>query len=442
MGKPCFSKAVKFFAFALLGAATAIAAIAVLSTPAAAHSHNDGRGNDGTLKEWDTDNLSRWVSSSFGRAGARNYRIPYHNYSAGGYKETVPAKACVAYNIRDSNGNYHQIHLRTQNTTTGQCPSGYSLVTQVCAYSGYTPYGGYNSGGGYYVPVVSQPASYRVPNSAGTCDRISYRPAVNCHTSGNLRTYCSAGAKRVVNGSLKSVPHVNLCRDRYGRFSLRRSASSCSAAYAHRVPLHVGCQSAVADAFFQTGGGTGAVNDFPVADYGSESEAGTVAATGSRDRGCVEFAEQQDRLQASVTATGHYLEADSTGELVLKANSGRNMLDTRITTVRSPAVYGRWDQKGTGYAFARQRPTTASAGTGSVYAVAPAGVYRGRIDTRTRLAVGQGLSSGLVHPWNTATGLGSMNRSLACSGGNVCVKATPTWFSYVGWFGWVESSPP
>ena len=301
MGKPCFSSAVKFFAIALLAAATAITAIAALSSPAAAQ---NGGGNRDGLKSWDTDNLSRFVSSSFGRAGARNYRIPYHNYRASGYKETVPAKACVAYNIYDSDGNYHQIHLRTQNTISGQCPSGYSLVTQVCAYSGYTPYGGYNAAGGGYVPVVSQPASYRVPNSAGTCDRISYRPAVNCHTSSNLRTYCSAGAKRVVNGSLKSVPHVNLCRDRYGRFSLRRSASSCSAAYAHRVPLHPGCQSAVADAFFQTGGDTGAVNDFPVADYGSESEAGSVSATGSRSSGCVEFAEQQDGLQAEVHSAG------------------------------------------------------------------------------------------------------------------------------------------
>ena len=48
---------------------------------------------------------------------------------------------------------------------------------------------------------------------------------------------------------------------------------------------HAACRSRVADAFFQTGGDTGAVNDFHVASYGSESEAGTVAATGSRDSG-------------------------------------------------------------------------------------------------------------------------------------------------------------
>ena len=121
-------------------------------------------------------------------------------------------------------------------------------------------------------------------------------------------------------------------------------AASCT----QTIPVHPGCQSAVADAFFQTGGDTGAVNDFPVASYGSESEAGTVAATGSRARGCVEFAEQQDRLQASVTATGHYLALEN-DELVLKANSGTDMLDTRITSVRSTGVYGRWDRNGLGH---------------------------------------------------------------------------------------------
>ena len=169
MGKSCFSKAVKFFAFALLGAATAIAAVAVLSSPAAA---KGGGGNRDGLKSWDTDNLSRWVSSSFGRAGAKNYRIPYHNYRASGYTETVPAKACVAYNVHYG-GSLRISHVRPQEATTGECPSRYSLVTQVCVYSGYTPYGGYNSAGGGYVPLVSQPASYRVPNSTGTCDRIS-----------------------------------------------------------------------------------------------------------------------------------------------------------------------------------------------------------------------------------------------------------------------------
>ena len=76
MGKSCFSKITKFFAIALFAAATAIAAIAALSSPAAADSHTRDRVNLDALKEWDTDNLSRWVSSNVGQVGAKNYRIP------------------------------------------------------------------------------------------------------------------------------------------------------------------------------------------------------------------------------------------------------------------------------------------------------------------------------------------------------------------------------
>ena len=427
MGKPRFSTITKFFAIALLAAATSIAAIAVMSTPAAAHSHNDGGGNRDGLKSWDTDNLSRFVSSSFGRAGARNYRIPYHNYRASGYEESVQAKACVAYNIYDSDGNWQAVHLRIQNTTTGQCPTGYSPVTQVCGYASYR-YGGYNQASGTYQPLVNVPASYRVPNTSGTCDPISYRPAVNCHLSSNGRYFCGRGATRHLRGSLTSVPSASLCSDN-GRLSLRRSSQTCSAALTVDQAKHFGCQSAVADAFFQTGGDTGAVNDFPVADYGSESEAGSVAATGRRDRGCVEFAEQQDRLPASVTATGHYLALEG-NELVLKANSGTDILDTRITSVRSAGVYGRWDQKGTGYAFAQVKLTghTSSSwklGT-NISAVSSSGDYQRRVDTRSVLRMGTGLSSALVHPWNEATGLGAGQGNFACTG--------------TGWIGCVERS--
>ena len=79
MGKPSFSKFAKFFAFALLGAATAIAALAVLSSPAAAQ--NGGGGGFGTLKPWDTDNLA------YGGYSARNFRVPFHEY--GGYSAFV-----------------------------------------------------------------------------------------------------------------------------------------------------------------------------------------------------------------------------------------------------------------------------------------------------------------------------------------------------------------
>ena len=72
MGKPCFSKLTKFFAFALLGTATAIAAIAVLSSPAAAQ--NPGGGGDVSLKNWDTDNLR------FGSYTSASFRVPSHDY--------------------------------------------------------------------------------------------------------------------------------------------------------------------------------------------------------------------------------------------------------------------------------------------------------------------------------------------------------------------------
>lgn len=170
MGKVCFSEILRYTCLAAITVAAAFIAAITFANPASAAGET-GRGNDGTLKEWDTDNLSRWVSSSFGRAGARNYRIPYHNYSDRNYRTSAEAKACVGYNVHYG-GSLRRSLLLPQNATTGECPSGYSLVTQVCVYSGYTPYGGYNSAGGRYVPLVSQPASYRVPNSTGTCDRI------------------------------------------------------------------------------------------------------------------------------------------------------------------------------------------------------------------------------------------------------------------------------
>ena len=76
MGKPCFLKITKFFATFLLGAAAAIAAIAVLSSPAAALGGDGGNGD--TTKSWDTDNL-RYAS---GRYNARSFNIPFHNYDS------------------------------------------------------------------------------------------------------------------------------------------------------------------------------------------------------------------------------------------------------------------------------------------------------------------------------------------------------------------------
>ena len=250
MGKPCFSKIIKFFAIALFAAATAIAAIAALSSPAAADSHTRGGGSTPTLKEWDTDNLSRWVSTSFGRAGARNYRIPYHNYRASGYKETVPARPCVGTgNNRFANRNLY----------TGQCPSGYTMATHVCQYH----------------QTHFRETHIWIAPSSGNC------PTRNIY---ERRTQYEYNPYREYSASVLIASNVQgwkLAIGSQNRGACLHSTSTGLASFAasctQTIPVHQGCQSAVADAFFQTGGDTGAVNDFPVASYGSESEAGTVA---------------------------------------------------------------------------------------------------------------------------------------------------------------------
>ena len=335
-------------------ATVCLAAALLLASPAAAL---PGDGGGFPLKAWDTDNLSRWTTA--GQVGGRNYRIPFHDYR--GYVDRTPAKPCIQYVYQGS-------HL-VRSLYDGTCPSGYSLLTRWCSYPN----------GNVHAPGL--PAGYS-------------RYDGNRWISGD-RAYdaCPSGGAYNPPSLVTGARHPQLCVRSGWILSLSRNCAT--RADASKLQ-HAGCQSAVADAFFQTGGDTGAVNDFPVASYGSESEAGTVAATGSRSSGCAAFAEQQDRLQTSVTATGHYLKADSAGKLILKSNS-TDALDTRITAARSAAVYGRWDQKGTGYEFAQQW-TSGNSTTGGVYAVAPADGYRDRVDTRTALAVGQGLSSGLLHP--------------------------------------------
>ena len=81
MGKPCFSKLLKFFALALLGIVAAIVAIAVLSSPAAADPSGGGGGGFGDDYPWDTDNLR------YGSYNARSFNVPFHQY--GGYSETA-----------------------------------------------------------------------------------------------------------------------------------------------------------------------------------------------------------------------------------------------------------------------------------------------------------------------------------------------------------------
>ena len=80
MEKLRFSEIIKFFAFALLGAATAVVAIAVLSSPVAADQEGGG-GGFGDKYPWDTDNL-RYAG---GQYSARSFNVPFHQY--GGYSE-------------------------------------------------------------------------------------------------------------------------------------------------------------------------------------------------------------------------------------------------------------------------------------------------------------------------------------------------------------------
>ena len=119
MGKFCFSKILTYACLAAITLAVAFLAVTTAANPASAAGET-GDSNKGTLKEWDTDNLARWVSSSFGRAGARNYRIPYHNYRASGYRSSVEAKACVGYNIYDNDGNLQVVHLQAQHTLSSR----------------------------------------------------------------------------------------------------------------------------------------------------------------------------------------------------------------------------------------------------------------------------------------------------------------------------------
>ena len=90
MGKPCFLKLTKFFAVALLGTAATIAAVAVLSTPAAATGHDSRQGGGGDTDDypWDTDNLR------YGSYNAKSFNIPFHKY--GGYSGVAACQSGVA----------------------------------------------------------------------------------------------------------------------------------------------------------------------------------------------------------------------------------------------------------------------------------------------------------------------------------------------------------
>ena len=79
---------------ALAAAAGCLATAFLFASPAAADP-NGGVEIDGSLKEWDTDKLSRYIASTASRVGGKNYRIPFHDYR--GYVDRMPAKPCIQY---------------------------------------------------------------------------------------------------------------------------------------------------------------------------------------------------------------------------------------------------------------------------------------------------------------------------------------------------------
>ena len=100
MGKLRFSKVIKFFALTLLGvAATAIAAIAVLSSPAAGQK---GGGGDSDEYPWDTDNLLYSVGES--RYSARTFGIPFHEYRGYAVRTETYRRPAGCIGFYDENG--------------------------------------------------------------------------------------------------------------------------------------------------------------------------------------------------------------------------------------------------------------------------------------------------------------------------------------------------
>ena len=403
MGKPCFSKIIKYASIALISSAVAIAAIIALSTPAAAHNH--GGGNPDSAYNWDTDNLR------FSGYSARNFRVPFHNY--GGYVARAEAKPCITY----SGGN----SVLSASNFSGVCVSPAVPLNRVCSHS-YTRWvSRFGSG------TATRYVKASTDSDSNNCGTLFVRDAASCTLiPGNNQVMdCSGPVTSNVAGSISlQVSGIKLCaiyRPGYlTRFSL---ATDCGAntAYVTRV-LHAGCQSGIADAFFQTGatatGGEAIVDEFPVLEYEDSWKIKT--GSGLRNSGCVDFASEQDRLAGGTS--GYYLKTQNTasGEAVL-ASTTSEALPSRVTA-RRVAVYGSWVSKGTGYGLF-------GINTGGSYnfhgAYSPSGTgYADRVDTRTALAMASGLPSGLLFPWPTATGLGSGQGVVSCTAGtrDACVR--------------------
>ena len=343
-------------------AATAIAlAVTVAATSAATSAQHPppDRGNDGTLKEWDTDNLAA------GSIGAKNYRIPFHDYN--GEKRTEWAKAC--YRIFPTAGTWPlegQVVFLPGNYG-GNCSTGTRPLTIGC--------------------LIRQ---------ADGSWRIDPPVAFSSVYYSGLRLGCL--------GNTNTVNDWQVC----GTAAPYSVSRDCAGEGLTRVVVtdtafrHAGCRFAVADAFFQTGGDTGAVNDFPIMEYGSESEAGRVSATGVRDSGCADFAEQQDRLVTSMGGNGGWY-LDSEGNL--RKNAGE--VPSRVLA-RPAAVYGTWAAKGASYYYLQRyiTATLPSTSTSSESLAAEDSSYDLRADQRESLDVGgaplwERVLATVAEKWNT-----------------------------------------
>ena len=306
------------------------------------------------MKEWDTDNLAA------GGIGAKNYRIPFHDYN--GERLETYAKACYRIVLPGS-------LVYAPSRYDGTCQSsGYRVLTLGC-YIGpgqvSTPFI-YPDGGWFKIgcPAVANRVNWQVCGTSAP-----YSVSRDCAAEGLVRTTALGGIR------------------------------------------HAGCRTAVADAFFQTGGTTGAVNDFPVLEYGSEEAAATVTAAGSRNSGCAEFAEQQDRLVSSMNGNGGWY-LDSEGNL--RKNAGE--VPSRVLS-RPAAVYGTWEAKGTNYYHLGRYHSALDEASQPHFRslAADDSSYDLRADQRNDLAMASGLPSTGIHPWNTSVRPSGSGGTVRCS---------------------------
>ena len=346
-------------ALAVAGACLAAAAIALAVTVAATSAATSAQdpppsgGSDTPLKSWDTDNLAA------GSVGAKNYRIPFHNYN--GERLEAYAKAC--YRIVHPGSLIYQ-----PSKYDGTCQYSYTVLTLGC----------YIGPGQVSTPFVYPVVGWYEIGCPGVHNRVNWQV---CGTSApySVSRDCAADGlvRTTVLGGIR----------------------------------HAGCRSAVADAFFQTGGDTGAVNDFPVLEYGSEETAATVTGTGERDSGCADFAEQQDRLVSSMAANGGWY-LDSEGNL--RKNAGE--VPARVLA-RPAAVYGTWAAKGANYYHLARYQTAFTYPSAESYRslAADDSSYDLRADQRNDLAMAAGLPRTGIHPWNTNIRPAGSGRTVRCS---------------------------